>query len=57
MMGPYMMVGVSHDDYTVGLPAADAHGRGLDSRGGPAGHVYPPEEADELVSVQVGAGV
>ncbi|PNW84899.1 hypothetical protein CHLRE_03g163150v5 [Chlamydomonas reinhardtii] len=54
MMGPYMMVGVSHDDYTVGLPAADAHGRGLDSRGGPAGHVYPPEEADELVSVQAG---
>ncbi|KAG2440382.1 hypothetical protein HXX76_004487 [Chlamydomonas incerta] len=54
MMGPYMMVGISHDDYTVGLPAADAHGRGLDSRGGPAGHVYPPEEADELVAVQAG---
>ncbi|KAG2455134.1 hypothetical protein HYH02_000953 [Chlamydomonas schloesseri] len=55
MLGPYMMVGVSHDDYTVGLPAADAHARGLDSsRGGPDGHVYPPEEADELVSVQAG---
>ncbi len=52
MAGPYVMAGLTHDDYTVGLPAGEASGRGLNAPG-PERRVYPPEEEDELLSLQV----
>lgn len=90
MMGPHVMVGITHDDHTAGLPydmverlrsasgiggfnpqyeeedggaaagagAADAGVGGGDGGAGmlgleDVGLVYPPEDADEMVSLQV----
>ncbi|KAG2499174.1 hypothetical protein HYH03_002755 [Edaphochlamys debaryana] len=51
MLGPYVMAGLTHDDYTVGLPEDMAAGRGL-AAAGPEDRMFPPEEADEMLSLQ-----
>ncbi|KXZ56392.1 hypothetical protein GPECTOR_1g348 [Gonium pectorale] len=55
MLGPHLMAALSHGDYTLGLPAAAAAGRSLADPGPDLrGRVYPPEEADELLTLTAG---
>lgn len=63
MMGPFVMAGISHNDRLLRLPASSsaAAAAAAASLGANAGapvniadRVYLPEEADELLSLQVG---
>ncbi|PNH03115.1 hypothetical protein TSOC_010855 [Tetrabaena socialis] len=51
MMGPHTMVGLTHDDFMLGLPGDTWSGRGLDGPG-PDELAVPPGGTEDLLSLQ-----
>ena len=68
MLGPFVMAGITHSDRGLTLPTAPAGTAAAATGGGGSSggatppvelrrRVYPPEESDELMSIQVRAGL